>query len=89
MIGEWEADGSYDRPGKGKDAVHDGGGKGNEADAENYGEQQLEAHGNIVFVHYEDDAAECHCHNGNPLASRAGDGIHYPFQGAGKFRDAA
>ena len=43
----------------------------------------------FILIHNEDDAAERHGDNADPLARRAGDGVHHPFQRAGKFRDAA
>ena len=48
---------SYDRPGEGKDAVHDGRGKRNEADTEHHRQEQLETAGDIVLVH--DAARPC------------------------------
>jgi len=42
--------GSYHRPGEGKDAVDDAGGKSNEADAEHNGQQELESAAYVVFV---------------------------------------
>lgn len=78
-----------DRAGKREHRVHDTGGKGDEGNPENHGQKQLKAAGYIIFIHNKNDTAEGHCHNGNPFTRRPGDGVHHPFQGAGKFRDAA
>ena len=42
-----------------------------------------------IIVHNKNDTAQGHCHNADPLARRPGNGVHHPFQGRGKFRDAA
>ena len=43
----------------------------------------------FILIHNKNDTAQGHCHDADPFTSRAGDGVHHPFQGAGKFRDAA
>ena len=43
----------------------------------------------FILVHYEYDTAEGHSHDTDPFTRRPGDGVHHPFQGAGKLRDAA
>ena len=43
----------------------------------------------FILIHNKNDTAQGHCHDADPFTSRAGDGVHHPFQGAGKFGDAA
>ena len=43
----------------------------------------------FILVHYEDDAAQGHCDDGDPLTGRPGNGVYDLFKGRGKLGDAA
>lgn len=89
MIDGWGSSALEDSPGKGKDAVHYTGCKGDEGDTEHDAEQQLETTADIVLVHDEYYPADSHCCDGDPLPCRAGDSVHHPLKRVGKLGDAA
>lgn len=43
----------------------------------------------FILVHYEDDTAQRHSHDGNPFTGRPGNGVYDLFKGRGKLGNAA